>query len=253
MSFASQSKIRASRRFVIFAAAISLTAIAASTHLATTRASARAGFAPDKKGAGIVPDKGKFRIQVNGQAIGKEEFEIGSSGGGWMAHGHSEITTPQGAMKVTGTLSSRPDGYPEHYDWATQGLKKASAVIAFNASVATAELHLEGQRPYTQEFTFNSPMVVVLDDNMYHQYQILAGVYDMEKKGAQTFQVLVPQELTPGTVTVDYMGKQDVDSKKMDELRVRTEDNEIDLYLDGGKLMRLVASAANAEVIREKE
>ena len=132
-------------------------------------------------------------------------------------------------------------------------MKKASAAISFNADVATAELHVEGARPYTQQFTFNSPMVVILDDNMYHQYEILAGLYDAGKGGAQTFTVLVPQELTPGTVTVDSLGKQDVDNKKMEELRVKTEDNEIDLYLDGPKLMRLVASAANAEVIRDKE
>jgi hypothetical protein len=112
---------------------------------------------------------------------------------------------------------------------------------------------VEGARPYTQQFTFNSPMVVILDDNMYHQYQVLAGLYDAGKGGAQTFTVLVPQELTPGTVTVDSLGKQDVDNKKMEELRVKTEDNEIDLYLDGGKLMRLVAPAANAEVVREKD
>ena len=73
------------------------------------------------------------------------------------------------------------------------------------------------------------------------------------EKGPQTFAVLVPQELTPGVVTVDSLGKQDVDNKKMEELRVKTEDNEIDLYLDGNKLMRLVAPAANAEVVREKD
>jgi hypothetical protein len=52
---------------------------------------------------------------------------------------------------------------------------------------------------------------------------------------------------------VDSLGKQDVDGKKVEELRVKTEDNEIDLYLDGPKLMRLVAPAANAEVIRDKD
>jgi hypothetical protein len=110
---------------------------------------------------------------------------------------------------------------------------------------------MDGARPYTQQFTFNSPNVVILDDNMYHQYQILANLYDMDKKGAQTFAVLVPQELTPGNVTVEWLGKQDVDNKKMEALRVKTEDNEIDLYLDGSRLMRLVAPAANAEVIRD--
>ncbi len=146
-------------------------------------------------------------------------------------------------LKSPARSTTRPDGSPEHYDWSTQGAKKASAAISFSADVATAELHMEGARAYTQQFTFNSPNVVILDDNMYHQYQILAGLYDMDKKGSQTFAVLVPQELTPGTVTVETMGKQDVDGKKMEALRVRTDDNEIDLYLDGPKLMRLVAPA----------
>ena len=253
MSFAPQSRTRAPRRFVAVAAALAICAAAGMTHLSTTRASARPGFGADKKVGGLVPDKGKFKILVNGQVMGKEEFEIGSSGGGWLAHGNSEITTPQGVTKVTGTLTAHPDGSPQHYDWATQGVKKASAAISFNADVATAELHVEGARPYTQQFTFESPMVVILDDNMYHQYQILADLYDAGKGGTQTFTVLVPQELTPGRVTVDSLGKQDVDNKKMEELRVKTEDNEIDLYLDGPKLMRLVAPAANAEVIRDKE
>jgi hypothetical protein len=207
--------------------------------------------AEKKSGPAIVPDKGKFKILVNGQPMGKEEFEISSSGGNWLAHGNSEIQSAQGVTKVTGLLTLQPSGEPVHYDWSTQGAKKASAAISFRADVATAELHLDGARPYTQQFTFNSPMIVVLDDNLYHQYQILAGLYDMEKKGPQTFAVLVPQELTPGNVVVEALGKQEVDGKKVEELRVKTEDNEIDLYVDGSKLMRLVAPAANAEVIRE--
>jgi hypothetical protein len=241
------------RRFVVFSAALALCAVAAASFLGTPRAYSRPRVSPEKKTGPVTADKGKFKILVNGQPAGKEEFEIGLSGGNWVAHGNSEIQTPQGVTRVTGTLTARADGSPEHYDWSTQGVKKASAAIAFNADVATAELHLEGNRPYTQQFTFNSPNVAILDDNLYHQYQILAGLYDMEKKGAQTFAVLVPQELTPGVVTVDSLGKQDVDNKKMEELRVRTEDNEIDLYLDGPKLMRLVAPAANAEVVREKD
>jgi hypothetical protein len=92
----------------------------------------------------------------------------------------------------------------------------------------------------------------VLDNNLYHQYALLARLYEWDKKGAQTFSVLVPQEMTPGTVTVDSMGDQELSGKKVQELRVRTEDNEIDLFLDGPKLMRVVAPAANAEIIREE-
>ena len=193
MSFAPDQKNQSSRRFIVLAAAFALSSAAAFTHLSSTNAAARPGFGADKKVGAIAPDKGKFKILVNGQVMGKEEFEIGSSGGNWLAHGNSEITTPQGVTKVSGTLTARPDGTPEHYDWSTQGAKKASAAIAFNADVATSELHMDGARPYTQQFTFNSPMVVILDDNMYHQYQILAGLYDTQKKARKPSQFSSPR------------------------------------------------------------
>lgn len=199
----------------------------------------------------LVADKGKFKIMVNGQVVGKEEFEITPAGADWTAHAMSELQTPQGVTKVTGTLTVHSDGTPVHYDWSTQGLKKASSTIAFSGTGASVELHIEGARPFAQDFTFNTPLVSVLDNNLYHQYELLARLYDREAKGSQTFSVLVPQEMTPGSVTVDSLGKQDAGGKQLEELRVRTEDNEIDLYLDGQKLMRLVAPAANAEILRE--
>jgi hypothetical protein len=210
-------------------------------------------FAAAGKLAPLASDKGKFRITVSGQVVGKEEFEIGPSGADWTAHANSEIQTPQGVTKVNGTLTFHPDGSPVHYDWATQGVKKASSTIAFSGTAASVELRMEGARPFAQDFTFNTPLVSVLDNNLYHQYELLARLYDRSAKGPQTFSVIVPQEMTPGSVTVDSMGKQDSGGKQLEELRVRTEDNEIDLYLDGQKLMRLVAPSANAEVIREEK
>ena len=184
--------------------------------------------------------------------MGTEEFEIAPSGGDWIARGTTNIHDPQRpAQRITGALELRADGTPVHYDWSIEGGKKASAAIAFNGAAATIELHLEGARPFTQQFTFNSSLVVVLDDNLYNQYAVLARLYDWNKGGAQTFSVLVPQEMTPGTITVDSLGKQDVNGKKLDALRVKTEDNEIDLYLDGPRLVRIAAPAANAEIIRE--
>jgi hypothetical protein len=61
----------------------------------------------------------------------------------------------------------------------------------------------------------------------------------------------VPQELTPGTVTVESLGGQDVDGKKLEELSVKTEDLEVDLYLEGQRLVRIVAPSSNAEIVRE--
>lgn len=199
----------------------------------------------------FAPDKGKFRILVGGQEQGKEEFEIAPASGNWVAHGTAEIQTPQGATHVTGTLTIQPDGTPVRYEWSTQGAKKASATVEFTGATASSELHIEGARPFTQQFTFPSPRVVVLDNNLYHQYAILARLYDWQQKGVQTFSVLVPQDLTPGSITVESLGKQDVDGAKLEELRVKTEDLELDLYVDAQRLMRIVVPSSNAEIIRE--
>jgi hypothetical protein len=197
------------------------------------------------------PEKGKFRILVNGQPAGKEEFEIKPSGEDWIAQGSTEIPSAQSATHVRGTLELRPDGTPIRYEWSMQGAKKASATILFDGPKADVELRLEGARPFTQQFTFSSPRVAVLDNNLYHQYAILARLYDWNKKGPQTFSVLVPQEMTPGTITVESLGKQDIGGAKLEELRVKTEDLEIDLFLDNQRLVRLVSPSANAEILRE--
>jgi len=196
-------------------------------------------------------DKGKFRILVNGQEVGKEDFDLGPSGGDWIAHGTSEIQTPQGVQHVSGTLQLHADGTPARYEWTLQGAKKATAVVTFQGSMATIDLHVQGTQPYTQTFTFQSPRVAILDNNLYDQYAILARLYDWQAKGAQTFSVLIPQELTPGSVSVESLGKQDVNGKKLDELQVKTEDLEVDLFLDGNRLVRIVSPSTNAEILRE--
>lgn len=201
--------------------------------------------------ATLAPDKGKFRIMVGGQQVGKEEFEIAPNGANWVARGTSELKTPEGATHVTGTLELHGDGSPAHYEWSVQGSKKASASIGFNGNTAVIDLRVDGSRPFAQQFTFSSQPIAILDNNLYHQYAVLARLYDWNKKGTQTFPVLVPQQMTPGSVTVDSLGQKEIDGKKMDELQVKTEDLELDLYLENQRLIRIDAPNSNAEIVRE--
>ncbi len=208
--------------------------------------------ARDSKSPSIFsPDKGKFRILVNGQEVGKEDFELAPDNGNWVAHGAAEIQTSDGVEHVSGTLELRADGTPARYEWSTQGAKKAASTVTFDGSIATIELRIEGARPYTQQFTFPSPEVAVLDNNLYDQYAVLARLYDWQKKGAQTFSVLIPQELTPGSVVVESMGARDVNGKKLEELEVKTEDLEVELFLEGSRLVRIVSPSSNAEILRQ--
>jgi hypothetical protein len=242
-------------RIILFSLAVFLAAVSIYVFAAapSARASLHGAAAANPAATSLlVPDKGKFRILSGGKEVGKEEYEIAPSGGNWVAHGSSEIQSEKGPVQhVTGNLELRADGTPVRYTWTTQGAKKATCTITFQGVTATIELQLEGAKPYTQEFTFNSPMVVVLDNNLYDQYAVLARLYDWKKMGPQSFSVLVPQDLAPGVVTVESLGKQDAGGQKLEELSVKTEDNEIDLFLDGQRLVRISAPAANAEIIRE--
>ena len=201
----------------------------------------------------LAPDKGKFRDLVNGKQVGSEEFDIAPSGGAWVVRGTSEVKAAQGPeTHITSLLQLRSDGAPLHYEWTTAaGPKKATASIDFDNGTATVHLQVNGGKTFTQQFFFKNPIVAILDDNLYHQYAILADLYDWSKKGQQTFPVFIPQEMTPGTITVEALDPEDRDGKSFQRLKVRSQDLEITLYLDGKRLMRVAVPSANAEIVRE--
>jgi hypothetical protein len=208
---------------------------------------------PAPAGTVLVPDKGKLAIQLDGKTVGHEEFEISPSEGGWVARGTTEIKPDRGpSQKITGTMVLQPDGAPISYEWTSQAEKKNGAHILFANGVAKIILEMQGARPFEQDLTFNTPLVAVLDNNLYHQYAVLARVYDWSKRGEQTFPVLIPQELTPGSITVKSTGASGEGGKTYEGLSVTTSDVEVLLLLDSShRLMRLEVPAAKVSVVRE--
>jgi hypothetical protein len=203
--------------------------------------------------SGVRAQKGKFRDTVNGRDVGSEEFEIASAESGWVVHGSATVHPPQGdETRITSQLQLRADGAPVHYEWTTvTGSKTAHASVDFDHGTATIHVQANGGRPFTQQFFFRTPLVVILDDNLYHQYAILADLYDWSKKGQQTFSVLIPQEMMPGTITAEALAPDNSIGKNLNRLRVRSQDLEIILYLDGNRLERISVPSANAEIIRQ--
>src|SRR5437867_9212378 len=201
----------------------------------------------------FVQDKGKLTIKLGGQTVGHEDFEISPSGGGWLAKGLAEIKPPDGgASKASGSLTLQGNGAPISYDWSSQAEKTNGAHILFANGVASITLEMQGARPFQQDLTFNTPLIAVLDNNLYHQYAVLARIYDWSKRGVQTVPVLIPQELTPGTITVQSTGSASSDGKTYEGLKVNTSDLEILLLLDGNhRLMRLEVPDAKVSVVRE--
>jgi hypothetical protein len=228
-------------------ASISL-AVAASVALA---ASAAEKLSPS---SGVfTADKGKLSVQLHGKTVGHEDFEIAQSGAGWTARGTIELKAPEStSAKVTGTLTLQADGAPISYEWTSQADKTNGAHILFANGVAKITLEMQGARPFEQDLSFGAPLITVLDNNLYHQYAVLARIYDWSKRGAQSFPVLIPQELTPGTVSVEATGSATIGGKSYEGLRVSTSDLEVLLFLDGNhRLMRLEVPAAEVSVVRD--
>src|SRR5439155_4666665 len=98
---------------------------------------------------------------------------------------------PEGAgSKVSGSLTLQGNWAPISYEWRSQAEKTNVAHILFANGVASITLEMQGARPFQQDLTFNTPLIAVLDNNLYHQYAVLARIYDWSKRGVQTFPVL---------------------------------------------------------------
>lgn len=223
--------------------------------LTTAMACSLLAGAAQKKGAAgsvLAPDKGTLNILLDGKSIGKEEFEITPSGGNWTAKGTTKLNGPEAASTVSGTLTVQPDGAPVRYEWTSQSGQTNGAQILFTDGVAKITLQMQGKHPFQQDLSFGSPHIVVLDNNLYHQYAVLARIFDWSRRGTQSFPVLIPQELTPGTISVDWAGAASAEGKTYEALKVSTSDLQIMLYLDSNhRLMRLEVPAAKVAVVRE--
>lgn len=213
---------------------------------------ARPVLSQKSSGNVLSEDKGKLSIVINGQMVGTEDFSISRNGDQWVARGTTEFHGQSGANKVNGDLHLNAAGAPLSYVWSSEGDKKATSTTTFDGMTAKISLDLgKGGAPYRQDFTFASP-VVVLDNNLYHQYEILARIYNWNARGPQNFAVLIPQEQSPGMITAESHGTVTVDGVRYEELAVHTPALELTLYLDSAhRLMRLSVPAAKAEVLRQ--
>lgn len=216
-------------------------------------------IAAQKKGAApttptvFAQDKGKFNIQLDGKSVGREQFELVPAGGGWLASSTTDIALPNSAAsRVTGALTLQPDGAPISYEWTSQAEKTNGAHILFANGVAKITLQMQDARPFEQDMSFGSPLIAVLDNNVYYQYAVLARVYDWSKGGTQNLPVIVPQELTPGSIALESAGSLSTGGRSYDGLRVTTSDLEVLLYLDSAhRLMRLEVPSAKVAVVRD--
>ena len=197
-------------------------------------------------------DKGKFRVTIGGQQVGSEEFELSASGDAWVERSSTTAHAQGGDIKASGQLRLAADGSPLRYDWSAEAQRKATGYVDFSGPTAKCSADFGGKSPLRKDFTFTSQRVAVLDNNLYYQYAVLARLYDWQAGGKQTFPVVIPQDMVPGSISVESLGARQSGSGKYEALRASTPDIEILLYLDNAhRLMRLEVPSSNAVIERE--
>jgi hypothetical protein len=99
--------------------------------------------------------------------------------------------------------------------------------------------------------------VVVLDDNVVHQYQLIIARYQAMGGGKQTLRVFVPQEALPSLLTMEDMGNAataiDGVTANLRHLVITTDLTHIDLWVDDQQhLERVSVPEAQLEAIRKR-
>lgn len=202
-----------------------------------------------------------YAILIKGVVAGNETVtEKPGSNGDTVSTSDHEMLVTDGletkSMKYsTRMVLSKSTGIPSSYSyWYTSGGTGDSYEVTINNLEITRVLNRGGR---TSEVTVPlEPDMVILDFNVYHQYDYLVRKYDLKKGGRQTFADFIPVIGNDIPVAVTYMGDSKLDLKT-GSLAVRNFRVEFVGIWTGtvttnkdGRLVRLVIPSQDLEVVR---
>ena len=221
--------------------------------------------AQNKKSGSAAPllysgnESGTFRIYFGGAEIGQEKFQITESGSSVKASAETRLTIEREKEKVSflirPVLEFSRFFEPVSYEIGQEsGPNKTKARITFKGAKSDA-VYESGKETDARQIDLQKD-VLVLDDNVFHQYIILARRYDFAKGGVQEFSAFVPQQFIAGGVSISDKGIEAVQvlnqNLKLQHLLVDTGELQISLWLDDRhNLRKLAVPKSGVEVVRE--
>ena len=204
-------------------------------------------------------ESGTFRIYFGGAEIGQEKFQITESGSSVKASAETRLTIEREKEKVSflirPVLEFSRFFEPVSYEIGQEsGPNKTKARITFKGAKSDA-VYESGKETDARQIDLQKD-VLVLDDNVFHQYIILARRYDFAKGGVQEFSAFVPQQFIAGGVSISDKGMEAVQvlnqNLKLQHLLVDTGELQISLWLDDRhSLRKLAVPKSGVEVVRE--
>jgi hypothetical protein len=204
-------------------------------------------------------DRGSFKIYSDGQLVGRESFQISSDSTNYKATGETLLSLERMKEKVTFNIKSTlqfarnldPLSYQVVQE-AGSNIVRAGVKFKSPSSDVTYEIGKEIDRR-TIELQRD---VLVLDDNVYHHYILLARRFDYQKGGEQQFTAFIPQQFLAGNVTIADKGNELVDLAGtkilLQHLLVDTGDLQISIWVDPShSLKKISVPQSKVDVVRE--
>ncbi len=205
-------------------------------------------------------DQGTFEILDGGKSMGTESFEIRLHSNQIEAQGEVHLELEQNGRKVeVRTISNLildSDFHPLTYTWSQKGTQSSQLSINFRVHPAQVRYKTVGGQEDRRDFSLDKD-VTVLDDNVIHHYQLALARYDQTKGGTQVFHAFIPQEASPGVITLKVVGNEPVtiegESRTLRHFLLTTELAQINLWADDhGHVQMVSVPDSQYQAIRKK-
>lgn len=199
-------------------------------------------------------------ISLAGKRIGAESFEIRAAGSGIEAEGKIEMRVPQDGKTFEFKTSSRlvldSAFRPLTYSWSQKGAQSSQLEINFKDPLTKVRYKTVTGDEDARDFELPKD-VVVLDDNAFHHFQLIAQKYVRSGSGKQTLPAFVPQQALPGTLVVQDAGADSVEAggqqRTLRHLVFSTELKQIEVWVDErGRVERIYNSDAQLDAVRKR-
>lgn len=147
-----------------------------------------------------------YKVKLGKKDAGWERFQITSQGSATQAQSTGEFET--GGVKYTIETSAEVNnGLPAHYSITVKtGPAPRKYTVDFKDGKAVCKIEA-GNRSTTRKTSVHSD-AVLLDRNVWYQYQLLISRYDMSKAGVQNFHAFAAHPaLLEYPVEVEFQGE----------------------------------------------
>ncbi len=204
----------------------------------------------------VAADNGVFTILSKNRQIGTEKFKITPQANGLEAIGEIQVDMP-GSPRVTEDCTLKLDEHlqPASYFREQRAPKKGTLTAQFSAQGSKLTTKTAAG---TEERIFILPdnHLAVLDTNFFHHYALLLRQYDGSHPGPQHLNVFIPQEATPGTISLELKGKESQTvgkaARELNHFQAITDQIKIEIWAGPeGEIYRISIPEANLEVVRQ--